>query len=47
MSSQSIAVAHCSVAKMYPTLCNTTDPLQDAWFPVLYYHVEFAQIHVL
>ena len=47
ISSQNIPVVHCSVAKMYPTLCNTRDPLQHARFPVLYYHMEFAQIHVL
>ena len=35
----------CSVAKSCPTLCHPTD-CSTPGFPVLYYLLEFAQIHV-
>ena len=35
----------CSVTKLYPTLCDYLD-CNMLGFPVLYYLLEFAQIHV-
>ena len=35
----------CPVTKTYPTLCNPMNCIKPG-FPVLHYHLEFAQIHV-
>ena len=37
--------APCSVAQLCPTFCNPMD-CSTPGFPVLHYHLEFAQIHV-
>ena len=38
-------IYYCSVAKSCPTLCDPMD-CSTPGFPVLYYLLEFAQIHV-